>query len=471
MPVHPSGRYTPSAEGRALEALRGDDLVPALQTVLDAHGLAPDRRRRPGRAAPRPWRLISMHHRPGAGVTGVYAVRLRRPTTREEPPWPGPVSSARQLEDGEVIMCLSTGAMPVGRLVPLEGSLPTAQAGGPVAAQADGVALTGWLWPQDPWLPALRSSRLLLEPRSALGLELPAAQELLPRAVSYRPTRRAVLRLERRSARADRPGPHGPGGPDPAAWLKIVRPDREAGLIQRHLMARRAGVPAPRPLAATGDGAVLLSHLGGAPVSDPRTAPGVPLEAEHLLALLARLPQAALELPRRLSWTERVLDYARAAAAAVPSEADRVQGLAERIDRARRAGDDEPLVPSHGDLHAGNLMLGGRMLDPALGPITGLLDLDSMGPGRLVDDLGCYTAHRCALLTSREATRDPLGDAGIAADLAVFDRVVEPAALRVRIAGVLLSLVSSAARRGGPEEAQRRLHQAEAVLQQAQRVG
>lgn len=467
MPEHAPTVFSASAEQRALTVLGGDGLGPALQAVLTAHGLGSAERRGLGRAARRPWRRISVHHRPGAGVTGVYAVRLRRPRAlpaADGPPWPGPALPNRQIEDAEVTVCLSTGAMPTRPLLPLPGSRPATEADGPVTARAEDVALTGWLWPRDPWLPGLRSSRLLLDPRSELGLGLPDAQDLLPRAVSYRPTRRAVIRLDRRPVHRE------PGSPDTTAWLKIVRPDRESALIERHLMAWRAGVPVPRPLAATGDGAVLLSHLDGDPASDPRTTPGVALEAEHLLALLARLPQSAMELPRRLSWTDRVLDYARAAAAAAPQAADRVQELAERIDRARRTGDDGPLVPGHGDFHAGNLMLGGRMLDPTLGPITGLLDLDSMGPGRLVDDLGCYLAHRCAHLGPRDETEDPLRDAGITADLAVFDEVVEPAALRVRIAGVLLSLVSSAGRRGGPEEAQRRLRQAESVLQQAQRA-
>ena len=60
------------------------------------------------------------------------------------------------------------------------------------------------------------------------------------------------------------------------------------------------------------------------------------------------------------------------------------------VDDARRASEDTALVPGHGDFHAGNVMVGPRLLDPAMGPITGLLDLDSVGPGRLDDDLACW---------------------------------------------------------------------------------
>ena len=52
----------------------------------------------------------------------------------------------------------------------------------------------------------------------------------------------------------------------------------------------------------------------------------------------------------------------------------------------------------------------------------------------------------------------------------VFDEVVDPASLRVRVSGVLLSLLSSAARRGGQEAAARRLHQSRQALRAAQEV-
>lgn len=445
----------PSAHGiaeelAAVEVLRGSGLRRALDSVLAAHGLALGRRRLSTSAEARPWRRIGLHHRPGAGVTGVYALRLRH-APPDESPWPGRLPSQ---EPDEVVVCLSTGAMPQR---PEKGSGSSWGDPGPVAVEAEGCALIGWLWPDDPWLPGLRSCAALVDP--SLGLDLPEPEALHPDPLSYRPTRRAVLRLD-----AD-------GLDDPAAWLKVVRPARQHELVQRHLSLWEAGVPVPQPLAASGDGAVLLAHVPGHPASRKHHGdPDSPLQAEHLLALLDRLPPSVMDLARRPSWTERVLDYARSAAASLPGSADEVLSHAEAVDDARRASEDTALVPGHGDFHAGNVMVGPRLLDPAMGPITGLLDLDSVGPGRLDDDLACYLAHRCAQLRDSQDDHAPLSAPAIAPVLEVFDAVVDPASLRVRVSGVLLSLVSSAARRGGQEAATRRLHQSRQALRAAQEV-
>ena len=102
----------PSAHGiaeelAAVEVLRGSGLRRALDSVLAAHGLALGRRRLCASDG-RPWRRIGLHHRPGAGVTGVYALRLRH-DLQGAPTWPGRLPSQ---DPDEVVVCLSTGAMP-----------------------------------------------------------------------------------------------------------------------------------------------------------------------------------------------------------------------------------------------------------------------------------------------------------------------------------------------------------------------
>lgn len=440
--------YGLAEELAAVEVLRGSGLRRALDSVLAAHGLALGRRRLCV-SDDRPWRRIGLHHRPGAGVTGVYALRLRHDPP-EAPTWPGRLPSQ---DPDEVVVCLSTGAMP--QQTTGEGS--SWGDPGPVAVQTDGCAMIGWLWPEDPWLPGLHSSTALIDP--SLGLGLPDPEMLHPMPLSYRPTRRAVLRLDAH------------GREDPAAWLKVVRPAREQELVRRHLSLWEAGVPVPQPLAASDDGAVLLAHVPGHPASKREHGdPAASVQAEHLLALLDRLPSSVMDLTRRPSWTERVLDYARSAAASLPGSAEEVGAHAQAIDAARRTCEEAALVPGHGDFHAGNIMVGPRLLDPSLGPITGLLDLDSVGPGRLDDDLACYLAHRCAQLRDPQDDDAPLSAPSIAPVLEVFDEVVDPASLRVGVSGVLLSLVSSAARRGGQEAAARRLHKSRQALRAAQDV-
>jgi hypothetical protein len=93
--------------------------------------------------------------------------------------------------------------------------------------------------------------------------------------------------------------------------------------------------------------------------------------------------------------------------------------------------------------------------------VTGLLDVETAGPGHRVDDLACLAGHLAVL---------PAGSARTAARrmLAGFDDAVDPAALRVRAAGVALSLVAGARRSGGPpDRARQRLAVAERLLAEA----
>jgi aminoglycoside phosphotransferase (APT) family kinase protein len=205
---------------------------------------------------------------------------------------------------------------------------------------------------------------------------------------------------------------------------------------------------------------VVLRQLPGTPLAaSVRQDGAAALHPEHVLALLDALPAAALELPARASWTDRVLDYGHAAAVALPEERGRIERLAAAIDEARRATDPGPVVPVHGDLYEANLLVGPAARG-TFGPVTGVLDVDAVGPGHRVDDLACLVAHLAVLPT----VHDSYGHAPAAARrlLAGFDAAVDPAALRVRCAGVALSLVAGARRSGGPpDRARRRLEIAE----------
>jgi hypothetical protein len=70
------------------------------------------------------------------------------------------------------------------------------------------------------------------------------------------------------------------------------------------------------------------------------------------------------------------------------------------------------------------------------------MDVDSLGPGHLVDDLACFVGHLAVLPAVHT------GYVHIPAALerfcAVFETAVDPAGLRGRAAGVALSLVAGA---------------------------
>jgi aminoglycoside phosphotransferase (APT) family kinase protein len=161
--------------------------------------------------------------------------------------------------------------------------------------------------------------------------------------------------------------------------------------------------------------------------------------AEEILALLDRLPATLLDAPGRRSWLDRVEHYASVVGAALPEEAERARRLAAAIVAGAGIG---PTVPVHGDFYENQLHV-------RVGRISGLLDVDTAGPGDRLDDLGCLLAHLAvlALIEPRHAAAvSRLG----ARYLAGFERVVDRTALRYRVAAVVLSLAT------GPHRVQER---------------
>jgi hypothetical protein len=73
--------------------------------------------------------------------------------------------------------------------------------------------------------------------------------------------------------------------------------------------------------------------------------------------------------------------------------------------------------------------------------ITGVLDIDTIGPGRRADDLACMIAH---LSTMQRMTAEQAASLTrlINLWLQVFDTRADPAELRLRAAGVIVSLAT-----------------------------
>ncbi|MGG5259926.1 phosphotransferase [Phycicoccus avicenniae] len=337
--------------------------------------------------------LHAVDARPGDGTTAGYRVRVEHPDG----------------STGEDYLLLSTSAA--------RGVDPAAP--GLVTLGSEAGRVLAWRFPGDPALPGLapacdpvRAATLL--PRGPLaGLAL----------VGYRPLRRAVVRLD---------------GEDGPRWVKVLRTGADArggwaDVRGRLEMLHAAGLPVPE--VATEDealGLLVLEHLPGRPLLDAVVADDARgVEVEHLVGLLDRLPAAVLDLPARPAWSDRARQYA-GALAGTPLAA-RAAGVAEAVRRGSADTDLGPLVPTHGDLHEGQLTA-----DPhhAGWRLRGLLDVDTVGPGHRVDDLACLLAHAEAL--------GPAG-AGVARRWRRdARRLADPAALEVRAAGVLLSLAVGA---------------------------
>lgn len=280
-----------------------------------------------------------------------------------------------------------------------------------------------WRWPQDPALPALAGAT---HPEHAAALlrehGLSAARQVDVTVRAYRPGRRAVLEITEAQQR----------------WfIKVVRPAEVADLCTRHDLLHRQ-VPVPPVLAATPDGAVVLPAAPGRPLRELITAGEALPEPTGLEAVLDALPENLMTLPRRRACLQRVPD----AVAVLRDTAGDRPGVLSMLDEVAAQLDSPPpadVMPAHGDFYEAQLLAAG-------GEITGLLDVDTAGPGERADEWATLLGH---LAVAGRA------DAGAhrycTAVLAYAERRVDPVALRQRTAAVLLGLATGPFRHRAPE--------------------
>ncbi|MFD6136957.1 phosphotransferase [Isoptericola sp. NPDC060257] len=428
MPTSPaptSPAPTRPADHRAwLDLLTGDEAEGVLGAALAADG-----------ATLESWSVRQVHARPGAEVTVAYDVVAGREV------------GGRTIRGPEHLFATSARASAFRRA---RGDHRDRTDGADRADRADrdgglgpgvvrlddgGRSVHVWRHPHDPALPGLAAGSTpdrVAERLRAAGAHAPL---LSLETVTYRPLRRAVLRA--RTA-------------DGAAYVKVVRPARVDDLVRRHALfaARPGGVAAPRVRYWSADGVVLLDEVPGESVAElvartPAADQPACVDPAELLRVATSLPRAGLALPRRPAWADRSAHYLGALAIVHGVDAARLAALREAIGTVVAAGDPGPLVVTHGDLHAANLLL-----EPVVGAgdhprVGAVLDVDTLGPGHLVDDLACAVAHLAVL-----PSLDPAAYAGVGGlvdrCLDVFGRAVEPTLLRARAASVVVSLAAGA---------------------------
>ncbi|MCC3267307.1 phosphotransferase [Arthrobacter gengyunqii] len=397
---------------------------------------------RPLGLVPLSWSHLRTHHRPGAGISALYRVAgVPRRSSADSPRQPV------QLQVG------ATTAV----LTPEQGRRT-------VRGSVDGTAVRLWVHPRDPVLPSLAwATNPDAVARDLFAAGTDGARASLTLA-AYRPLRRAVIRCTFEES---------------TAYLKVLQSGQVPGLRRRLEAAAAAGLPVPPLLDITSgavpepDSILALGALPGRSLHQHLHAFPAGIEPQALLELLAGLPAAALSLPRKPAWADRVMDYAAGAVVALPQEAERIARCAAETHAAVCAADPGPLVPAHGDFHGGNLLVDDSPVDNLLlgnllpdkgrtgWKISGMLDVDALGPGHLVDDLACFAGHlyvfaavnprRAGLLTAAERFA------------AAFAAATDPGALYSRAAAVALTLVAGAAGRG-PGAAERTLSTAEELL-------
>lgn len=335
----------------------------------------------------------------------------------------------------------------------------SARAHGPAASDeraeifADGdreVAV--WLYPHDPDLPGLARAAYP-ESMAAVLAEagaLPASTtggDLELEMVGYRPRRRAVVRATVRATRQ-------------TFFVKVLRPRLFGEVARRHRLLVSAGVPAPRIAAETPDYLLVLHELPGRPLATAVFDDVDPCSAEALISVLDAMPPSVSRLERRPPWSEAVAHYGAMVTQAVPALEAQVGQLVESIT-AGLAGYPRGHEPTHGDFHEGQIHV-------ANGGVCGVLDVDTIGPGRRADDLACLIAHLSTIqrMSPRQESRV---HHLLRTWVPVFDRRVDPIELRLRAAAVIISLATGPYRGQEPDwelETTRMVMSAQALVRQ-----
>lgn len=356
------------------------------------------------------WRLDHVDHDPQRSTTATYAARVR---------WGFG-------ERDELLGCSVRANGPMA-------SDDVAQIFGDGERQA-----AVWIYPADPDLPGLGRAAFPEQMAELVNQEALVAHPVRPEdlkltMIGYRPRRRAVLRLDVAGQ---------------TFFVKVLRPDQFDLVRSRHDLLREARVPAPEIVAATDDRLLVLREVPGRPLAQAMFDDQPPCSAEAIVDLLDRLPPGVARLERRPPWSDAVNHYAQIVAHALPEQEGRVAWLADEITRGLSGielGDEA----THGDFHEGQLHVEG-------GAVTGLLDVDTIGPGRRADDLACLVAHLSTVQRMNEQQTRNLHRL-IREWVPVFDERVDPAELRLRSAAVIISLAT------GPHRGQEADWQAETV--------
>lgn len=309
--------------------------------------------------------------------------------------------------------------------------------------EVDGVPISVWRYPHDPFLPGLPAAT---DPNSVRGLleklGAPAAEVTLRRR-AYRPGRRAVVEATSTDARI---------------FLKIVRPSRVARLQQLH-QAMSGEIPVPHSHGWSEDlGLVAIQAMPGTTLRKAIAAgaSAVP-DGLQLAALLDGLPDLG-EASREIGGpASKVANHVTLLSTVLPALAYRLEHAAERIRVEPQASS-----PVHGDFHASQVITSG-------GAVVGLIDVDTAGRGARADDLATMLGQISTLSLGAGPAFNEYGEGLIGA----FDRLADPTDLRVRTAAAVLGFATGPFRvqqTAWETETERRLALAERWLESAEKV-
>jgi Phosphotransferase enzyme family len=312
-----------------------DPALPRLRVLLDPDAMSPLLARSLGRAARLgAVRIARVSYKPGERVVVHYQAAVDG----------RPEDVVVRAVAGRSLEARAGRAQVLELARRVDGRSPAAT---PIVYDRDAGALVTWL-PLDPRLPALAEAPRLLAQRLR-DVGLPAASAPAePQRLAYKPGRRATLRLGEQVLKvygSPRQLASGAAGLRAGAALSGIGTPRFDGLVE--------------PLGLT-----VQEAVDGTPVASAAVA----AEAGVLLQRLQRTRVPGLVPAPGRAQLQAAIRKAALIATVVPELAGRVQALVGRLSRS--APPASPLVPAHGDFHAGQLLRVGSALY--------VLDFDSL---------------------------------------------------------------------------------------------
>jgi hypothetical protein len=272
-------------------------------------------------------------------------------------------------------------------------------------------------------------------------------EDLSLQMIGYRPRRRAVVRVSF-------------GEPPQVVYVKVLRARLFEDVLDRHRLLLQEGLPVAPIAAVTDDHLLVLRELPGEPLAKAIFETAEPCSAEALIELLDAMPSSVVRLDRRPPWSDAVGHYARMVSAALPALEPKLNRLVETIGQGLA-----PIPPgneaTHGDFHEGQVHV-------SAGRVCGLLDTDTLGPGRRADDLACLIAH-LSTIQRMNAAQEARVHQLIRRWVPVFDTRVDATELRLRAAAVIISLATGPFRGQEPDwerETATMIGSAEALVRQ-----
>ncbi|MFP4234094.1 MAG: phosphotransferase [Nitriliruptoraceae bacterium] len=302
-----------------------------------------------------------------------------------------------------------------------------------------------WRFPNDPYLPGLPSALSTERVRELLDDLGGPSGDVALRTRTYRPTRRAVVEVEVQGEVAGR-----------IAYLKVLSSKRARSVARRHRTLLAAQLPVPGLIGlAEPQGIVALEALAGLTLAQALAADAPLPDPAEFLTLAERFATSGVDGSRDPRAFADPVRHVPLLAAQVPERAEELAELA-----AEAAAVTGPVVGVHGDLHAGQLLLG------ADGAITGVIDIDGAGQGYLAHDAGNLLAHLEAF-GDLDARRRDRTHAFAARLRAAYAEVVDPVMLDRASAASWIGLATGAHRareQGWRDEMGRRIDRAAELL-------